>query len=228
MILAVYKPKGPTSHDIINKIRRLTGIKKVGHAGTLDPLAKGILVIGIGRQSTKKLSQIVAKEKEYLATIRLGATSVTNDAEGPISSKHENIKALKQKINKKIIKEILKQFIGHIQQTPPIFSALKIKGKTAYKLARQGQTPDLKPRAIEIKKIQLIAYKWPYLKIKVVTGPGVYIRSLARDIGQELQTGGYLRALERTRIGSFTKNKTIKIPAIKKYIDHEQRNIEPR
>lgn len=221
MILAVYKPKGPTSHDIINKIRRLTGVKKVGHAGTLDPLAKGVLVIGIGRQSTKQLSQIVAKEKEYLGTIRLGATSATDDAEGPISSKQENIKTLKQKINKKIIKEILKKFTGHIQQTPPIFSALKIKGKTAYKLARQGQIPNLKPRAVEIKKIQLVTYKWPYLKIKVVTGPGVYIRSLARDIGQELQTGGYLSSLERVRVGVFTKNKTIKIPAIKKYINNK-------
>lgn len=199
-IFAVYKPKGPTSNDIVQKIKRLTGIKKVGHAGTLDPLAKGILVVGVGRPATKKLGDIVKKEKEYLATIRLGATSITDDNEGPITKVVDiKIPMLKD------VKNIVKQFKGKIKQIPPIYSAIKIKGKEAYKLARKGEQPKLKARIADIKKITIQSYKWPFLKIKVITGPGVYIRSLARDIGKKLKTGGYLYNLERTRVGQFTK-----------------------
>lgn len=208
-IFAVYKPKGPTSHDIIDQIRRLTGVRKVGHAGTLDPLAKGVLVIGVGRAATKQLAAIVSKEKEYLATIRLGATSATDDAEGPIYQFTTPINSANT--NKKVIQEILRKFTGKIQQVPPAYSAIKIKGKAAYKSARQGKPLQLKTRLVEIKKIMLISYKWPYLKIKVITGPGVYIRSLARDIGQELAVGGYLYNLERTRVGQFTKKNAIKL-----------------
>ena len=210
-IFAVYKPKGPTSNQILTKIRRRTGIKKVGHAGTLDPLAQGILVVGVGRAATKQLGTIVAKEKEYLATIRLGYTSTTDDNEG----QKEKI----QDITKPLlvhVKNTLKQFKGEIDQVPPIYSAIKIKGQEAYKLARKGKEVKMKSRKALIKKISLISYKYPYLKIKVVTGPGVYIRSLARDIGQVLGTGGYLSSLERTRVGRFTKNKALKLNQIKK------------
>ena len=210
-IFAVYKPKGPTSNQILTKIRRRTGIKKVGHAGTLDPLAQGILVVGVGRAATKQLGTIVAKEKEYLATVRLGYTSTTDDNEG----QKEKI----QDITKPLlvhVKNTLKQFKGEIDQVPPIYSAIKIKGQEAYKLARKGKEVKMKSRKALIKKISLISYKYPYLKIKVVTGPGVYIRSLARDIGQVLGTGGYLSSLERTRVGRFTKNKALKLNQIKK------------
>lgn len=210
-IFAVYKPKGPTSNQILTKIRKRTGIKKVGHAGTLDPLAQGILVVGVGRAATKQLGTIVAKEKEYLATIRLGYTSTTDDNEG----QKEKI----QDITKPLlvhVKNTLKQFKGEIDQVPPIYSAIKIKGQEAYKLARKGKEVKMKSRKALIKKISLISYKYPYLKIKVVTGPGVYIRSLARDIGQVLGTGGYLSSLERTRVGRFTKNKALKLNQIKK------------
>lgn len=210
-IFAVYKPKGPTSNQILTKIRKRTGIKKVGHAGTLDPLAQGILVVGVGRAATKQLGTIVAKEKEYLATIRLGYTSTTDDNEG----QKEKI----QDITKPLlvhVKNTLKQFKGEIDQVPPIYSAIKIKGQEAYKLARKGKEVKMKSRKALIKKISLISYKYPYLKIKVVTGPGVYIRSLARDIGQTLGTGGYLSSLERTRVGQFTKSKALKLNQIKK------------
>jgi tRNA pseudouridine55 synthase len=210
-IFAVYKPKGPTSNQILTKIRKRTGIKKVGHAGTLDPLAQGILVVGVGRAATKQLGTIVAKEKEYLATIRLGYTSTTDDNEG----QKEKI----QDITKPLlvhVKNTLKQFKGEIDQVPPIYSAIKIKGQEAYKLARKGKKVKMKSRKALIKKISLISYKYPYLKIEVVTGPGVYIRSLARDIGQVLGTGGYLSSLERTRVGRFTKNKALKLNQIKK------------
>lgn len=203
MIIPIYKPIGPTSHDIIDQIRKITGQKKVGHAGTLDPLAKGVLVIGIGRESTKKLGELVQKEKEYLAQIRLGQFSTTDDAEGekqPV--KITRIPELGD------IKKALQKFEGTINQVPPLYSAIKIGGKPAYKLARQGKIKQealLKSRKVEIKKIQLVKYHWPFLDLKIITGPGVYIRALARDLGKELKTGGYLAKLERTRVGQYTK-----------------------
>src|SRR3989344_4732872 len=211
MIFAIYKSKGPTSNFIVQKIKRITGIKKVGHAGTLDPLAKGVLVIGVGRASTKKLSQVVAKEKEYLAAIKLGLKSTTDDEEGI----KEKITVL-ERPNKKDIQKVIKKFEGEILQVPPIYSAIKIKGKEAYKLARKGREVQLKPRKVKVKKITLQNYKWPYLKIRVVTGPGVYIRSLARDIGQNLKTGGYLSNLERIRVGKFNRSNALTFAQVKK------------
>ncbi|MEK9154874.1 MAG: tRNA pseudouridine(55) synthase TruB [Patescibacteria group bacterium] len=213
-IFGVYKPKGPTSHDIINKIRKITGEKRVGHAGTLDPLASGVLVIAIGRPATKELKEFVLSEKEYIATIRLGAQSETDDEEG-----NKTIKEIRLKPKIDEIKKTLKKFQGVILQTPPIYSALKINGKRAYKIARSGRDIKdikLKPREVEIKSIKILKYKWPDLKIKVITGPGVYIRSLARNIGEHLKTGGYLKELERIRVGQFIKKETTdinKLPA---------------
>jgi len=197
-IFAVYKPKGPTSHDVIERLRKETGIKKIGHAGTLDPLASGVLVVGVGREATKQLATIVKKEKEYLAVIKLGETSTTDDEEG---QKKES--PISKKPNYKEVERVVQKFEGKILQTPPAYSAVKIKGKEAYKLARRGQKPNLGPRPVEIKEIKILKYQWPYLKLKVITGPGVYIRSLARDIGRELETGAYLAELERTRVGDF-------------------------
>lgn len=203
-IIGVYKPVGPSSFDMIRRLRILTGVKKIGHAGTLDPLARGILVVGIGRLACRSLEKEVKKEKEYLAVIKLGEESTTDDQEGK--------KTIKENINrpsKKEILEILPQFQGKIEQVPPFFSAIKIKGKRAYQLARQGQRPIIKSRLVEIKNIELLEYQWPYLEIKVLTGPGVYVRSLARDLGQKLNCGGYLFDLERTRVGEFNKDNSI-------------------
>lgn len=204
-IFAVYKPKGPTSYDIVEKIKWITGEKKVGHAGTLDPLARGILVIAVGREFTKKISLEVKKEKEYLAKIRLGENSATDDEEG----KKERFK-IKVEPDLDDIKKVVESFKGVIEQVPPKFSAVKVKGREAYKLARTGKDVELKSRKAEIKKIDILNYKWPYLKLRVVTGPGVYVRSLARDIGIDLGTGGYLYDLERIRVGNFTREKVIK------------------
>ena len=220
-IYAVYKPKGPTSHDIVDRLRKETGVKKIGHAGTLDPLASGVLVVGVGREATKKLSQIVKKEKEYLARIRLGMTSATDDEEGEkleVLQKHHapasrNCKDHRISLpgipNFEEVQKVVAKFEGKILQTPPIYSAVKVKGQEAYKLARRGQTPNLKPREVEIKEIEILKYEWPYLHLRVVTGPGVYIRSLARDIGELLKTGGYLADLERIRVGDFAKTEAI-------------------
>lgn len=211
-IFAVLKPKGPTSHDIIDKIRKITGIKKVGHSGTLDPLAKGVLVIGMGREATKQLHHIVKKEKEYLAVIKLGEESFTDDTEGEKTKREVEVTPSLTNIKKTLL-----HFQGKILQTPPQYSAIKIKGKKAYQLARQGKTIHLIPRRVEIKKIAIIKYHWPFLTLRVVTGPGVYIRSLARDLGRRLKTGAYLADLERTRVGEFTKEKALTLDQLQQY-----------
>ncbi|MFA5106991.1 MAG: tRNA pseudouridine(55) synthase TruB [Patescibacteria group bacterium] len=203
-IFAVYKPVGPTSNDILEDIRRRTGIKKVGHAGTLDPLASGVLVVAIGRNATKRLSAEVAKEKEYLAAIRLGEESTTDDAEG-----EKTKQAIETPPSREQIQEILPQFVGQIEQMPPKYSAVKIKGREAYKYARQNQAVILEPRMVTVKEITLVSYAWPDVVLRVVTGPGVYIRSLARDLGRALGVGGYIFALERTRVGEFTKDQCV-------------------
>jgi tRNA pseudouridine55 synthase len=203
-IIGVYKPVGPSSFDMIRRLRILTGVKKIGHAGTLDPLARGILVVGIGRTACRSLAKEVKKEKEYLAVIKLGEESTTDDQEGEKRTKLNINRPSKEKILK-----ILPQFQGKIEQVPPIFSAVKVKGKKAYQLARQGKKPVFKPRLVEIKKLELLNYQWPYLKIKILTGPGVYIRSLARDLGEKLNCGGYLFSLERTKVGEFNKDNSI-------------------
>ncbi|KKU05774.1 MAG: tRNA pseudouridine synthase B [Parcubacteria group bacterium GW2011_GWA2_45_30] len=205
-IIAIYKPKGPTSHDIIDEIRKITGERRVGHAGTLDPLARGVLVIGIGRDATKKLSEVVKKEKEYIAEITFGVESLTDDAEGEKTQRN-----IKESPSRETIEKILAKFIGKIQQTPPIFSALKIKGESAYRKARRGEKIKLKPREVEIKSVEVLKYEWPRLMLKVITGPGVYIRALARDLGQALGVGGYLSDLERTRVGEFKKEDALNL-----------------
>jgi len=209
-LVAIYKPAGPTSHDIVDMVRRATGVRKVGHAGTLDPLARGVLVVAIGREATKQIAAVVAKEKEYIARVRLGVTSTTDDEEGE-KEVHGVEEVLRPEVEK-----VVEKFIGKIEQMPPIYSAVKIAGQEAYKRARRGEEVKMKLRQVEIKEIEILSYKWPYLELRVVTGPGVYIRSLARDIGGKLGMGGYLADLERTRVGDFTKEKAVRIENGKK------------
>lgn len=211
-IIAIYKPAGPSSNAVLERIRRITGVKKVGHAGTLDPLARGVLVVGIGTEATKKLKNIVTQKKKYCATIRLGISSATDDEEGDKTE----YKITRIPSQEEILK-VLNQFTGIISQVPPRYSAVKIHGKEAYKRARRGEIFELPPRKVEIKNIQLIDYRWPVLKIKVTAGPGVYIRALARDIGITLGTGGYLIDLERTRVGQFTNERAILLDHISRY-----------
>jgi len=203
-IFGVYKPKGPTSHDIINQLRKLTGIQTIGHAGTLDPLASGVLVVGIGREGTKRLKEIVERDKEYVADVRLGMESSTDDEAG--EKKEFSVQAAPSQ--EKVI-ETLKTFSGIIWQDQPIFSAIRVRGQRAHELARQGQKPNLGKRQVEIKSIELLNYAWPNLNIRVITGAGAYIRVLARDIGKKLGVGGYLADLERTRVGEFTIEKAV-------------------
>lgn len=209
-IFAVYKPKGPTSNDVVQDIKRITGGEKVGHAGTLDPLAEGVLVVGISREATKKLNEEVKKEKEYLARIKLGETSTTDDEEG------EKTAVSLERPARSDIESAVEKFLGKIKQIPPIYSAVKVGGKEAYKFARHGEKPILLERDAEVKEIEVLDYEWPFLELRVVTGPGVYIRALARDIGKELKTGAYLAGLKRTRVGDFTADKALDLKEFKK------------
>lgn len=219
-LFAFYKPKGITSNDAVQKIRSIVGRDvKVGHAGTLDPLAQGVLVIAVGREATKKISETVKKEKEYIAEITFGFESSTDDAEGEKTRVCPEFVEGSKKPDLNDIEKVLPDFIGNIKQVPPIYSAIKISGKEAYKYARKGQSVEMQPREVEIKNIEILEYAWPILKIKIITGPGVYIRSLARDIGRKLGVGGYLSALERTRVGDFKKENAVLVEELPGFLN---------
>jgi tRNA pseudouridine55 synthase len=195
-IVAIYKPQGATSFDVVSRVRRITGEKKVGHAGTLDPLAEGVLVVGIGA-GTKKMAEHVAKEKEYQARVCLGATTATDDREGDITRISERVPEENEVV------ECVRSFVGNIKQKPPVYSAIKVKGVPAYKRVRRGEEVSLGLREVEIKEIEILSYVYPEIELRIVTGPGVYIRSFARDIGACLNVGGYLKGLVRTRVGEY-------------------------
>ncbi|KKQ41485.1 MAG: tRNA pseudouridine synthase B [Microgenomates group bacterium GW2011_GWC1_37_8] len=221
MMFNLHKPSGPTSHDIVQRVRRITGERKVGHGGTLDPLAEGVLVIGVGRDSTKKLHELLKEaEKEYVATIELGKVSSTDDSEGLLQITGDAMIITKQQIESAI-----NQFTGQIQQTPPRYSAIKIRGIPAYKLARKNADMDLGQRTVEIKKMDLIKFNPPFLTIKVTVSPGTYIRSLARDIGTYLGVGGYLKELTRTRVGDFNLGESISLEQLAKQFKMSNTNV---
>lgn len=197
-LLLIDKEAGWTSFDVVAKVRGLAGVKKVGHAGTLDPFATGLLLILVGKEATKKQDEYMKKDKEYEATLELGKISDTGDPEGVIEKKDDAIEVVK-----KDIEGTLQRFVGEIEQIPPAHSAIKINGKRAYELARKGEKVKLKSRKVTINDIEIMDYKWPYLRIRVKCGSGTYIRSLASDIGKTLGTGAYLTELRRTKIGEY-------------------------
>lgn len=224
--LLVNKPAGMTSHDVVAVARRMLKIKKIGHAGTLDPMATGLLILGVGK-ATKQLGNILGLPKTYTAEITLGATSTTDDKEGELqgtgyraqADKDDDESPLPDKggrewVSLEDVQVCLNKFIGEQQQTPPQFSAIKINGQRAYKKARQGETVELKPRTITIYDIKLISYQYPLIKIETSVSSGTYIRSLARDVGQVLKTGAYLSKLERTSIGEFKLTDAVKLEEI--------------
>ena len=202
-IIAINKPYTWTSFQIVNKVRyhlsRKYGIKrfKVGHAGTLDPLASGVLLLCTG-QATKRIEELQGQTKEYEAEIMLGATTPSFDMEHPVDARYPY-----EHITREMVEETLKQFVGDIAQRPPLFSACKVDGKRAYDLARKGSDMQLEPKQIRIDSIELLECELPKIRIRVVCGKGTYIRSLARDIGEALESGGYLTDLVRTRIGEY-------------------------
>lgn len=210
-IVAINKPKGITSHDVVNRVRRITGVKRVGHGGTLDPLATGVLVVAIGREFTKQLDTFVKGKKEYLAKICLGFHSTTDDFEG------EKTQIMIDEIpDSNTVEMIVKSFIGDIQQVPPNYSSIKLSGVPAHRRMRRRENISLKAREVKIYDIKTISYQYPYLELTATTGPGVYIRALARDIGEKLKTGGYLAELQRTKVAEYTIDKALSIEEFEK------------
>ncbi len=206
--LLIDKPKEWTSHDVVAFLRKKTGVKKIGHAGTLDPFATGLLIVGVGREATKRLDEFKSLDKTYIAEIQLGAVSDTYDSEGEITKKEY------PPIDEEEIKEVLASFVGKQLQIPPMYSAKKVKGKKLYELARKGIEIEREPSEIQIHEIQLLSYKYPILKIQIKCSTGTYIRSLAHDIGQKLGCGAYCNELERTKIGDFSVKNTSPIEKI--------------
>lgn len=195
--LLIDKPLNWTSFDVVRKIRNLIKIKKVGHAGTLDPLATGLLIVCTGK-FTKRINEFMAQEKEYTGAITLGAVTPTYDLE----SEPEGFKPV-DKITEDLLKETTKKFTGDLLQTPPVHSAIKQNGKPVYLKARKGVDVVLEPRKIIISEFEITDIKMPVVSFKVACSTGTYIRSLANDFGAELGCGGYLSELRRTRIGDF-------------------------
>jgi tRNA pseudouridine55 synthase len=197
-VLVVDKPIGLTSHDVVQIIRRGTGIRRAGHTGTLDPRASGVLVILIG--PAVRLSEFVsASDKRYQATIRLGSATDTYDAEGTITSS-----ASIDDITEERFDEALSQFIGEIEQTPPPYSAVKVQGRRAYAMAREGEEFELEPRKIHVYNLEVLEWAPPEVVIDVYCSSGTYVRSLANDLGNVLGTGAHLVGLRRTKSGRFT------------------------
>lgn len=196
-ILLVDKPKGITSFSLVSRLRRLTSVKKIGHAGTLDPLATGVMVMLIGKSYTKQSNALLGCDKEYEAIIKLGSSTDSYDAEGCITQESTTVPTCEE-VNKTIEK-----FQGEIEQIPPMFSAKKIGGKKLYQLARKGIEVKRPAQKVHLAT-QLLDYSYPYLKLKVSCSKGTYIRSLAHDIGQVLGSFAHLFELKRTKSGSFS------------------------
>jgi tRNA pseudouridine55 synthase len=217
--ILIDKPIGWTSFDAVNfvrhQLRQATGNKKikVGHAGTLDPFASGLLIIAVGRENTKKIDEFKALPKTYIATLKLGITSDTFDSTGKmtVSAQNNEIK----KITREQIQTVLLSFLGQQLQLPPMYSAKKIAGRRLYSLARQGITIERQPNEITIFEIKLIDYSYPNLTIEVQCSTGTYIRTLAHDIGQKLQVGAYCHDLRRTKIGPYIVEDAIKMADLK-------------
>lgn len=207
-ILNLWKPLGMTSHDVVSFVRRHTGQRRVGHAGTLDPLAEGVLVVGIG-QGTRVLEYLVGGVKEYCARIHLGVTTETDDAEGaPLA-----VTAVRA-YRRPSIDRALQSLTGIQEQTPPAYSALKIKGQPAYRLARAGQAVAPAARTVDIQSITLVHWQRPHIVCLVTCSKGTYIRSLARDLGAQLGCGAHLCGLVRLRSGSFTIDDAAPLPLL--------------
>ena len=212
-VLVVDKPVGLTSHDVVQIIRRGTGIRRAGHTGTLDPRASGVLVILVG--PAVRLSEYVsASDKRYQATIRLGSTTDTYDAEGTITSYADVGDISEDDFN-----EILQKFVGEMEQVPPPYSAVKVKGRKAYEMARKGEEVDLEPRTINVYSLEVLEWAPPEAVIDVYCSSGTYVRSLAHDLGRELGTGAHLVGLRRTKSGRFTLRDAVPLRRLQEAFD---------
>ena len=225
-VLYFNKPLGWTSFKVVGHARyhicrRIKEKKlKVGHAGTLDPLATGVMIVCTGK-ATKRIEEFQYHTKEYVATIRLGATTPSYDLEHEIDATYPT-----EHITRELVEETLKTFVGEIQQVPPAFSACMVNGKRAYDLARKGEDVELKPKLLVIDEIELLECNLPDIKVRVVCSKGTYIRALARDIGEALQSGAHLTALERTRVGDVRLADCLDPMGFKEWIDAQELETE--
>ena len=225
-VLYFNKPLGWTSFKVVGHARyhicRRMKVKKLkdGHAGTLDPLATGVMIVCTGK-ATKRIEEFQYHTKEYVATIQLGATTPSYDLEHEIDATYPT-----EHITRELVEETLKTFIGEIQQVPPAFSACMVNGKRAYDLARKGEEVELKPKLLVIDEIELLECNLPEIKVRVVCSKGTYIRALARDIGEALQSGAHLTALERTRVGDVRLADCLDPMNFKEWIDAQEIEIE--
>jgi len=196
-IININKPAGWTSFDVVRRIRQAIKVKKVGHAGTLDPFATGVLLVCTGK-ATKRVNELMHLEKEYRADIELGKTTDTYDCTGKVTSHHTT-----EAVTESRIRDVCQEFVGEIEQVPPMYSAIKQNGTRLYELARRGVTVERAPRRVCIYELNILKIDLPIVSIEVVCSKGTYIRALANDIGGKLDCGGYLGSLCRTRIGSY-------------------------
>lgn len=219
MCVVVDKPYGRTSFDVVyrfrNMLSRKLGVKrmKVGHAGTLDPLATGVVVLCTGRY-TKRIEEIQKGEKEYYATLKLGETTPSYDLEKEVDATYPT-----GHITRAAVERVLSTFVGEIDQVPPIFSAVKVEGKRSYHLARQGKEVELRAKPIWIREIELLEYDMPFIRLRISCGKGTYIRALARDIGEALDSGAHLTELKRTRVGEWGIEEAIEVEGFEAFID---------
>lgn len=205
-IVLVNKPAGVSSFAVVKRLRTLTGIKKIGHAGTLDPLAEGLMIMLVGKDFTKKATQFLKLDKTYIVEMQLGYESTTGDREGELIKISDKVPAVAG------VKKVLQSFVDTITQTPPRYSAIKTGGTRAYKLARQGKSFDLPTRTVTIYSITGIDYDYPGLRFSAKVSSGTYIRSLVVDIGKKLGTGAYTSRLVRMEIGEYHLGEAIELP----------------
>jgi tRNA pseudouridine55 synthase len=240
-ILNLDKPAGISSARAVARVKRLLPRgTKIGHAGTLDPFATGVLLLLVGK-GTKQCERLMGEAKQYETTIKLGAVTATLDPESPeepfrsgtgdppmlvandVEPSFDN--SPHGRVARATVEQLLPRFVGEIQQRPPAFSAMKVGGQRAYKLARSGETVELAPRAVHVYGIELLDYGWPFLHLRIDCGRGTYVRSIARDVGEALGVGGYLTQLRRTRIGPFDASAAVTIERLE--ADGVERHLHP-
>jgi len=207
-ILNIDKPKGLTSHDVVAQVRRLSGQRRVGHSGTLDPLATGVLLLCLG-QATRVSEYLVASEKTYRAGIRLGVSTDTYDSEGQVIQQAEW-----EHVTRDQVAKALQGMLGPLQQTPPMYSAIKHQGTPLYRLARRGETVERRPRQVMIHAADLLEWNAPHLEVRIRCSKGTYIRSLAHDLGQQLGCGAHLTSLTRLAVGRFQLEKAFTLDQV--------------
>ena len=221
-LVIVAKSTGMTSHDVVARIRRLAGTKRVGHAGTLDPMATGVLVIGI-EKATRLLGHLALTEKAYAATIRLGQSTVTDDADGEVLP-HAGSAVRASDVPIEALRAAIVGLTGEIEQVPPKVSAIKVNGQRAYHLTRTGAAPELKARTVTVWRLELLAVRPAGdlldVDVDVICSSGTYIRAIARDLGATLGTGGHLTALRRTRVGPYTIDEARTLDELAEHFDY--------